>query len=240
MRNNILVPKYDHDGVFLRQVRSFVCRKGRITKAQLNAIKKYWSLMGIEFQLKPLNLISVFDNYHAPIVLEIGFGSGESLVKNAVHFPDKNFLGIEVYKSGIGSCLHFAHTAKIKNLRIIYHDAIEVMNTMITDRALSSVQIFFPDPWNKKRHHKRRLLKNSFLKIIANKLIVSGVLHIATDSEEYAYYMLDEIKNIKQYKNLSKKNTFVERPISRVITKFETKGCIKGNKIFDLMFQLIL
>ncbi|QCI21259.1 tRNA (guanosine(46)-N7)-methyltransferase TrmB [Buchnera aphidicola (Hyperomyzus lactucae)] len=238
MRNNILIPKYNHNGTFLRQIRSFVCRKGRITRAQLQAIQKYWSLIGIDFQLKPLSLISIFDNYKAPIVLEIGFGSGKSLVKNAVKFPNKNFLGIEVYKSGIGSCLHFAYSSKINNLRIIYHDAIEVINTMISDRTLSKVQIFFPDPWNKKRHHKRRLLKSSFLEKIAKKLIISGILHIATDSEEYAYYILDEIKNIEKYKNLSKNNTFIKRPIFREITKFEKKGCLQGNKIFDLMFQL--
>jgi len=237
MKNNILTPMYSQNGVFLRQIRSFVCRKGRITLSQLNAIKKYWSLIGINFQLTPLNLSSIFHR-HAPVVLEIGFGSGKSLVETAVNFPKKNFLGIEVYQSGIGSCLNFAYTSKITNLRIIYYDAIEVIHYMIPDYTLSRVQIFFPDPWNKKRHHKRRLIKYNFLKIIAKKLIINGILHISTDSESYAFYILNEIKDIKNYKNLSKINTFIERPVSRIITRFERRGILKGHNIFDLMFQL--
>ncbi|QIQ42111.1 MAG: tRNA (guanosine(46)-N7)-methyltransferase TrmB [Buchnera aphidicola (Microlophium carnosum)] len=238
MKNNILTPQYNYNGTFLRQIRSFVCRKGRITTSQLSAIQKYWSWIGVDFQSRALNLMSIFNRY-APIVLEIGFGSGESLVKTAMNFPEKNFLGIEVYKSGIGSCLHAAYVYQIKNLRIIYYDAIEVMHNMIIDHTLSTIQIFFPDPWHKKRHHKRRLLQNSFLKIIAKKLIIDGILHIATDSEAYAFYILDQIKDIKNYKNLSKTNNFIKRPISRIVTKFERKGYIQGNKIFDLMFQLI-
>ncbi|QCI16198.1 tRNA (guanosine(46)-N7)-methyltransferase TrmB [Buchnera aphidicola] len=238
MKKNILTEEYNENGVFFRQIRSFVCRQGRITQSQLNAIEKHWSLIGIDFQLTPLNLKSIFSNYNNPIILEIGFGSGQSLVETAKNFPDKNFLGIEVYKSGIGSCLNFAYSSKIQNLKIINHDAIEVINTMILNRTLSKIQIFFPDPWNKKRHHKRRLLKCSFLKIISKKLIISGILHIATDSEEYALYILNEIKDVQEYKNLSKKHLFVERPTSRIITRFERKAFLQGNKIFDLMFQI--
>ncbi|ADP68006.1 tRNA (guanine-N(7)-)-methyltransferase [Buchnera aphidicola str. JF98 (Acyrthosiphon pisum)] len=237
MKNNIITPRYNLEGVFLRQIHSFVCRKGRTTTSQLSAIKKYWSLIGVDFQLNALNFSSIF-KHRAPIILEIGFGSGESLVKTAMNFPDKNFLGIEVYKSGIGSCLHYASSYQVQNLRIIYYDATEVMYNMIPDDTLSKVQIFFPDPWHKKRHHKRRLLKNIFLKIITKKLIIDGILHIATDSESYAFYILDEIKDIKNYKNLSEKNNFVKRPVSRIITKFEKKGLLQGKKIFDLMFQL--
>ncbi|AEO08883.1 tRNA (m7G46) methyltransferase [Buchnera aphidicola str. Ak (Acyrthosiphon kondoi)] len=237
MKNNIITPIYNHNGIFLRQIRSFVCRKGRITASQLSAIQKYWSLIGIDFQLKPLNLLSVF-NRTAPVILEIGFGSGESLVKTAINFPDKDFIGIEVYKSGIGSCLYSAYTYKVQNLKVIYHDAIEVIHKMISDHTLSTIQIFFPDPWDKKRHNKRRLLNNNFLKIISKKLIINGTLHIATDSESYAFYILDEIQDIKNYKNLSKKNNFIKRPTSRMITKFEKRGRLRGNNIFDLMFQL--
>jgi len=237
MKNNILTPIYNHNGTFLRKVRSFVCRKGRITVSQLNAIKKYWSLIGVDFQLTPLNLSSIF-NRHAPVVLEIGFGSGKSLVETAINFPEKNFLGIEVYQSGIGSCLNFAYISKITNLKIIYYDAIEVIHNMILDRTLSSIQIFFPDPWDKKRHHKRRLIKHNFLKIISKKLIINGMLHISTDSESYAFDILDEIKDIKDYKNLSNINTFIERPVSRITTRFERRGNLQGHHIFDLMFQL--
>lgn len=237
MKNNILTPQYNQNGNFLREIRSFVCRKGRVTKSQLKSIEKYWSHIGIDFQLKILNFSSIF-NGCAPIVLEIGFGSGESLVQNAINFPEKNFLGIEVYKSGIGSCLHLTYTAKIKNLRIIYHDATEVIHHMIMNQTLSEVQIFFPDPWHKKRHHKRRLLQSYFLNSLSKKLICGGRLHIATDSQEYAIYILDKIKNIKNYVNLSKKNDFIARPISRVITKFEKRARYRGDNIFDLMFEL--
>ncbi|CAL4326603.1 tRNA (guanosine(46)-N7)-methyltransferase TrmB [Buchnera aphidicola] len=237
MKNNIITPQYDQNGTFLRQIRSFVCRKGRITKCQMKSIEKYWSFIGIDFQLKELNFLSIF-NCSAPIVLEIGFGSGESLVQTAKNFPNKNFLGIEVYKSGIGSCLNFAYISKIKNLRIIYYDVVEVIDNMIMNRTLSTVQIFFPDPWKKKRHHKRRLLQSNFLRSLSKKLIIGGRLHIATDSEDYAFYILEKIKNITNYINLSKQNNFIVRPVSRIITKFERRGCDQGNKIFDLMFQL--
>ncbi|QCI24584.1 tRNA (guanosine(46)-N7)-methyltransferase TrmB [Buchnera aphidicola (Muscaphis stroyani)] len=236
MKHKILTPEYNCDGIFLRKIRSFICRTGRITRSQSLAIKNYWSLIGVDFQLKPLNLFSVF-NRHAPIVLEIGFGSGQSLVETAMNFPDKNFLGIEVYKSGIGTCLNNIYSSGIKNLKIIYHDAVEVINAMISDNTLSMVQIFFPDPWHKKRHKKRRMIKKNFLKKISRKLVANGILHIATDSEEYAYYILDEIKSINTYLNLSKQNNFIDRPCSRSITKFEKKGCILGRNIFDLMFK---
>lgn len=237
MKNNILIPEYNNNGIFLRKIRSFVCRKGRITRSQLNAIQRYWSLIGINFCLKPLNFSSIFNN-SSPVVLEIGFGSGRSLVQNAINFPDKNFLGIEVYKSGVGSCLNLAYISKIKNLKIISHDAIEVIEIMILDRTLSTIQIFFPDPWNKNRHKKRRILQSNFLNILSRKLIFNGILHIVTDSKEYAFYILDKIKLINDYKNLSQSNDFVKRPICRLITDFEKKAHIRGDRIFDLMFQL--
>lgn len=236
MKNNILTPKYNN-GVFLRKIRSFVCRKGRTTISQLNAIKKYWPLIGIEFQLTPLNFFSIF-RFSAPIILEIGFGSGKSLVQTAINFPNKNFLGIEVYQSGIGSCLNLAYLSKVQNLKIIYYDAMEVITHMIMDHTLSTVQIFFPDPWNKKRHKKRRLIQENFLKILSKKLICTGILHIVTDSKEYALYILDKIQYIHNYKNLSKTNNFVVRPACRIITDFERKAYLCGNDIFELMFEL--
>lgn len=127
----------------MRQNRSFICRKGRITKSQIISIKKYWISIGIDFQSQPLNFISIFKN-SAPVVLEIGFGSGKSLVKTALKYPNKNFLGIEVYQPGIGCCLRLSNFFKINNLKIIHHDAIEVIDNMILDHSLSKVQIFFP------------------------------------------------------------------------------------------------
>ncbi|WP_295164066.1 tRNA (guanosine(46)-N7)-methyltransferase TrmB [uncultured Buchnera sp.] len=236
MKSNIITPQYNCNGTFLRQNRSFVCRKGRITKSQSEAIKKYWSSIGIDFRLKPLNFTSIFKN-SAPIILEIGFGSGHSLVETAINFPDKNFLGIEVYKPGIGSCLRLAHFSGISNIKIIYHDAIEVIDKMILDYTLLKVQIFFPDPWNKKRHHKRRIIQDFFLRKVLKKLTVGGILHIVTDSKEYSFFILNLIKNIDNYINVSKTRMFIERSKFRLITKFEKKAKFLGNEVFDLMFQ---
>lgn len=236
MKNNIITPKYNEKGVFLRQNRSFVSRKGRITNSQLNAISQYWSNFGIDFQSYPLNLSSIFKK-DAPIVLEIGFGSGDSLVKSAINYPKLNFLGIEVYKSGIGSCLRLAHFYGLNNLKIIYHDAIEVIDKMLLDNTLSKVQIFFPDPWDKKRHHKRRIAQCSFLKNISRKLIINGTLHIVTDSKEYSYFILNNIKSIDSYILLSKKNKCNQQCKFSLMTKFERKAHISGRKIFDFVFQ---
>ncbi|AAM68074.1 tRNA (guanosine(46)-N7)-methyltransferase TrmB [Buchnera aphidicola] len=237
MKNNIITPQYNCNGTFLRKNRSFVCRKGRITKSQLQAIEKYWLSIGIDFKLEPLDFTSVFKN-SAPVILEIGFGSGESLVKTAANFPNKNFLGIEVYKSGIGSCLRLAHYSGINNLKIIYHDAIEVIDQMILDHTLSKVQIFFPDPWNKKRHHKRRMIQDFFLIKILKKLNNDGILHIVTDSKEYNFFILNLIQNIDNYINLSKKRMCFEHFKYRLVTNFEKKAKLSGNKIFDLIFKL--
>ncbi|QCI19065.1 tRNA (guanosine(46)-N7)-methyltransferase TrmB [Buchnera aphidicola] len=235
MKNNIITPKYKN-GVFFRQNKSFVCRKGRTTKSQLKSIEKYWPLFGIDYQLKPLNFRCVF-KHNYPVVLDIGFGSGNSLVKMATHFCHFNFLGIEVYESGIGSCLRFAYISNLENLKIIHHNAVEVIETMILNHTLSKIQIFFPDPWPKKRHHKRRMIQHDFLENISKKLNYGGILHILTDSKEYAVYILDTIKNINQYLNLSKKNTFIEYPVDYIKTNFSKKADFLGNKIFNLMFQ---
>ncbi|QFQ32703.1 tRNA (guanosine(46)-N7)-methyltransferase TrmB [Buchnera aphidicola (Aphis fabae)] len=235
MKNNIITPKYKN-GIFLRQNQSFVCRKGRITKSQLKSIKEYWSLFGINYQLKPINFKSVF-KHNYPIVLDIGFGSGESLVQTAIHSCDQNFLGVEVYQSGIGSCLRFAYISNLENLKIIHYNVVEVIENMIDNHTLSKIQIFFPDPWPKKRHHKRRMIQYIFLKKILKKLIFGGILHIKTDSQEYASYILKTIKNIDNYLDLSHTNTCIENFVPHVKTKFEKKAYVLEKKIFNLMFQ---
>ncbi|QNS01722.1 MAG: tRNA (guanosine(46)-N7)-methyltransferase TrmB [Buchnera aphidicola (Pentalonia nigronervosa)] len=231
-------PHCNDHGIFLRRVRSFVCRTGRITKSQLQGIKKHWLFMGIDFEHKLLNFFSVF-NSSSEVVLEIGFGSGHSLVHNAVNHPDKNFLGIEVYKSGIGSCLNLAYSKHVKNLRIIYYDAVEVINNMISDRTLSIIQIFFPDPWPKKRHHKRRLIQKEFLSIIAKRMIIGGILYIITDSEEYSCHIKREINQHNMYTTTSQDNYFLLSSSSHITTKFEKKAHVQGNQIFHLMFKVI-
>ncbi|QCI17349.1 tRNA (guanosine(46)-N7)-methyltransferase TrmB [Buchnera aphidicola (Aphis helianthi)] len=235
MKNNIITPKYKN-GIFLRENQSFVSRKGRITKSQFKSIKEYWPFFGIDYQLTPLNFSSVF-KYNYPVILDIGFGSGNSLVQTAINSYNRNFLGVEVYPPGIGSCLRLAYVANLENIKVIHYNAVEVIENMISNHTLSKIQIFFPDPWPKKRHHKRRMIQYVFLKKILKKLIFGGILHIVTDSKEYAYYILNIIKNINEYLNLSQTNTFVEDSISHVKTRFEKKAYVLGNKIFNLMFQ---
>lgn len=235
MKNNIITPKYK-DGVFLRQNQSFVCRKGRITKSQLTSINKYWPFFGINYQLQPINFKEIFQ-YNYPVVLDIGFGSGHSLVNTAIHSYNQNFLGIEVYQSGIGTCLRSAYNANLKNFKIIYYNAVEVIENMILNHTLSKIQIFFPDPWPKKKHHKRRMIQSRFLQKILKKLIFGGILHIKTDSEEYAVYILNIIKNMDRYVNLSNENTIIKHSSFYIETRFEKKAYALGNKIFNLMFQ---
>ena len=147
---------------YMRKIRSFVLREGRLTKGQQNALDNHWPAFGLDYQSEPLNLTEVFGRT-APVVLEIGFGMGKSLVEMAQNSPDKNFIGIEVHKPGVGACLGDAAAVGLSNLRLFEHDAVEVLNDTIADASLSTVQLFFPDPWHKKRHHKRRIVQGEFV-----------------------------------------------------------------------------
>ncbi|ALD15476.1 tRNA (guanine-N7)-methyltransferase [Buchnera aphidicola (Aphis glycines)] len=235
MKNNIITPQYKN-GIFLRKNQSFVCRNHRITQSQLKSIQKYWPLFGIDYQLNNINFELIFKNNY-PVIVDIGFGSGDSLIQTAISSYDKNFLGIEVYSPGIGSCLRLAYISNVKNLKIIRYDAVEVIENMIKNHTVSKIQIFFPDPWPKKRHHKRRIIQYNFLKKILKKLIFNGILHIKTDSEEYAAHISDTIQKIHQYLNLSDTNNYIENSLTYIETKFEKKANILGNKIFNLIFQ---
>lgn len=239
MIKNIIIPKYNDHGVFLRQIRSFVIRNKRLNQSDYKIIKNVFPIIGFFFKTEIINFNKMF-NTSFPVILEIGFGTGKTLVDTAFNNQDKNFLGIEVHKKSIVKCLKYAHLKNIKNLRIIYHDAEEVMNHMIHSASLSAVHLFFPDPWHKKRHHKRRILKENFINLVLNKLILSGILHIATDCQDYADSIINVINNISGYKNLSKNNTYIERPEFRPITKFEKKAFFSNNIVFDLIFKKIM
>lgn len=223
------------NGKVLRQVRSFVRRQGRLTKGQEMALLSYWPTMGIEYKPELFNWHDIFGN-NSPVTLEIGFGMGASLVEMAKANPEQNFLGIEVHLPGVGACLSAAQEVGVKNLRVMCHDAIEVLNFNIPDNSLAMIQLFFPDPWHKARHHKRRIVQAEFVELIANKLKVGGVFHKATDWEEYAFWSLDILKNSSRFKNLSQSDDFVPRPVSRPVTKFEQRGHRLGHGVWDLMF----
>ncbi|GKX43464.1 tRNA (guanine-N(7)-)-methyltransferase [Pectobacterium carotovorum subsp. carotovorum] len=238
MINNVISPEFDENGRPMRRIRSFVRRQGRLTNGQQLALDNYWPVMGVEYQTELVDFNALF-GCDAPVVLEIGFGMGASLVTMAAQHPEQNFLGIEVHLPGVGACLASAQEAGISNLRVMCHDAIEVLMNMIPDGSLSMVQLFFPDPWHKARHNKRRIVQVPFVQLVQSKLKVGGVFHMATDWEPYAQHMLEVMTSVTEYRNLSNNNEYVERPESRPLTKFEARGQRLGHGVWDLMFERI-
>ena len=238
MINDVITPEFDENGRPLRRIRSFVRRQGRLTKGQQLALDQYWPEMGVEYQPEPLDLTALFGR-DAPLVLEIGFGMGASLVTMAKNNPHQNFLGIEVHAPGVGACLGSAKEAGVENLRVMCHDAVEVLEKMIPDNTLRMVQLFFPDPWHKARHNKRRIVQVPFAELVMRKLKLGGVFHMATDWEAYAQHMLEVMSSIQGYQNLSASHDYVPRPETRPLTKFEQRGQRLGHGVWDLMFERV-
>ncbi|NVJ60746.1 MAG: tRNA (guanosine(46)-N7)-methyltransferase TrmB [Gammaproteobacteria bacterium] len=221
---------------FMRQVRSFVLREGRMTKGQQRAMDEIFPTMGLEYKAEPIDFSSLFGN-DKPVVLEIGFGMGKSLAEQARQNRDINYVGIEVHRPGVGACLLLAEEFELTNLRVINHDAVEVIDNMIAENSLHGVQIYFPDPWHKKKHHKRRIVQPDFINRVAKKVASKGFLHLATDWENYAEHMLEVMQQVSGWDNQSSSNDYIERPDSRPITKFEVRGQKLGHGVWDLMFQ---
>ena len=238
MKNDVISPEFDENGRPLRRIRSFVRRQGRLTKGQEHALENYWPVMGVEFSEEPVDFATLFGR-DTPVTLEIGFGMGASLVAMAKARPEQNFLGIEVHSPGVGACLASAHEEGVGNLRVMCHDAVEVLHKMIPDNSLSMVQLFFPDPWHKARHNKRRIVQVPFAELVKSKLKLGGVFHMATDWEAYAEHMLEVMSSIDGYKNLSESNDYVPRPESRPVIKFEQRGHRLGHGVWDLMFERV-
>ena len=221
---------------FMRTIRSFVRREGRMTRGQQRAMDEIFPNLGIEYQEKFLNLEEIFGR-QAPTVLEIGFGMGASLVEQAKQNPQRNYLGIEVHRPGVGACLVLAEENKVENLRVVNHDAVEVLNHMISEQSLAGTQVYFPDPWHKKKHHKRRIIQSEFVRLIAQKTLAGGFLHLATDWEGYAEHMLAVMGEAADWRNLSESGDFIPRPPTRPLTKFEHRGERLGHGVWDLMFE---
>ncbi len=217
----------------LRTIRSFVRRSGRITVAQKKAWDKYWAVYGINPEAGPLDLSTLFQNNNQRFILEIGFGNGENLVDCAKKDPNSNFIGIEVYPSGIGQCLINANKYDLKNLRLLCNDAVDVFNKQIANESLDVINIFFPDPWPKKRHHKRRLISEDFIVLIKSKLRQNGLVHICTDWADYGRDISALFESMKEFKPL-------EKFPKRLHTKFEKKGLASGHSIYEFAFQLVL
>lgn len=213
----------------LRPIRSFIRRQGRLSIAQGRAIYEHWAFYGINYQQKMLDIPALFGR-SAPIVLEIGFGMGASFCDMITEQPELDFIGIEIHTPGIGALLNRVVAEQITNVRVINHDAVEVLNAMIPDASLSKVQIFFPDPWPKKRHHKRRLIQVPFVQALVKKLMPMGMLHIATDWQDYARHIqsvLDQVPDLQPSRN----------QMYRPKTKYERRGQTLGHEIWDFWME---
>jgi tRNA (guanine-N7-)-methyltransferase len=235
-RTHKTIEQAEQEGKYIRKIRSFVKREGRLTNAQCRALEEHWAKMGLNYQDGLLDFSDVFSNNN-PVVLEIGFGMGKSLVEMAKAAPEINFIGVEVHRPGVGACIALAQENEVVNLKVYEHDAIEILAHCIPDASLTTVQLFFPDPWHKKKHHKRRIVQADFVETIRQKLQIGGVFHMATDWENYAECMLEDMQGALGYKNLSENNDYVPRPDSRPLTKFENRGQHLGHGVWDIQFS---
>jgi len=228
-----------------RAVRSFVLRQGRVSNAQARAVEELLPCYGIPFSPSVLDFQAVFGR-SAPVVLEIGFGMGETTAAIAQARSDTDFIGVEVHTPGVGNLLQIIQREGIGNLRVIQHDAVEVLDAMIPPASLAGAHIFFPDPWPKKRHHKRRLVQPPLVATLARKLAPGGYLHAATDVEDYAEQILEVLGNTPGLANAAepvepgegRTTGFARRPPYRPQTKFEVRGLRLGHGVWDIVFRL--
>ena len=215
-----------------RRVRSFVRRPGRMTPSQARALDTLWPVYGVEFDGQRLDFTTVFKR-DADVILEIGYGNGDTLVAMAAANPDRNYLGVEVHEPGVGHCMIAAEQRELTNLRLIMHDAIEVLSEQIPDGSLARVNLYFPDPWPKKRHHKRRLIQPPFLDLVADKLRPGGEFCIATDWANYAEHIDETLAGSPRFRVDLARDHVGDAPIDRPVTKFERRGLSKGHRIRD-------
>ncbi len=217
-----------------RRIRSYVLRQGRLTKGQEKALGDHWPSFGIDYLPEAIDLPKTFGRQESSKILEIGFGMGETTATIAQSMPERDFLGVEVHTPGVGGLLKLIGEKSLTNVRIIQHDVVDVLNHMIANASLDGVHIFFPDPWHKKRHHKRRLIQAEFVKLLCSKLKIGGYLHVATDWQEYAEWVLDNLKVEPLLANSAK--DYALKPAYRPLTKFENRGIKLGHGVWDLIF----
>jgi len=220
-----------------RPLRTYILRQGRITAAQTKAIQDNFQKHTVIFENKIINFGDIFKNKNSELILEIGFGMGTTTAEIAKSNLNKNYIAIEVHSPGVGNLLKLIQEDDMSNLKIIQHDAVEVLNFMIKNDSLDGIHIFFPDPWPKKRHHKRRLLQSNLLKLIAQKIKKTGYLHIATDWEDYAVWIIDLLDK----EELLQKTTddFFKKPDDRPFTKYENRGIKLGYRVWDMIYRRI-
>jgi len=219
-----------------RRIRSFVLRMGRMTAGQQRALNELWPRFGIEYSPQALNLDQVFGR-SAPRLIEIGFGTGEALFACAQAHPEMDCLGIEVHRPGAGHLLLQVETAALGNIRVSCHDAVEVFKQQIVPASIDAVHIFFPDPWHKARHHKRRLIQPAFVDVVAQTLKPGGLLRLATDWQNYAEHMRAILDSHPQFINLAGQSGYVPRPDDRPLTRFERRGHRLGHGVWDMCYR---
>jgi len=224
------------ENISRRSIKSYVRRSGRLTPAQKKALVEYWPLYGIDFVPSHIDLAAITGGFEA-LKLEIGFGSGEALISMAQNDPKSLYLGIEVHESGVGRCLNSIHDNAIDNVRVIKQDAIEVMQQMLPAQSLDRVLLFFPDPWHKKRHNKRRIVNQQFRDLLARLLKPGAALHMATDWQDYAEYVVGEMLSDARFKILGDENGYAIRPAYRPVTRFENRGVKLGHGVWDIVFE---
>lgn len=217
-------------------MRSFVLRGGRLTEGQKRALDEHWPRFGIERDESLLDFKALFGNGN-PVIVEIGFGNGEATWQMAQAHPAENYLGVEVHRPGIGHLLLKMEQHGIENIRIAHDDAVEFLQGRVPRVSLDGVRIYFPDPWPKKRHHKRRLIQPSLSKLLASRMRPDALLHLATDWEPYALYMLEAMRSAHDFINLSPTGDFCAQPDWRPVTKYETRGEGLGHQVRDLLFR---
>jgi tRNA (guanine-N7-)-methyltransferase len=221
-----------------RAIRSFALRIGRMTEGQRDALERYWPDKGLELAGGMIDAAQVFGQ-DTETVLEIGFGMGQSLVAMAAAAPEKNFIGIEVHRPGVGKLLQEMEAQGVGNIRVYCDDAVEVLAQCIADNSLDRVQIYFPDPWHKRKHNKRRLIQPEFVAKLRSKIKPGGVVHLATDWEDYAKQMMTVMSAAEGFKNQVDDLCFSPRPQYRPVTKFERRGERLGHGVWDLLFEKI-
>ena len=220
-----------------RRIRSFVLRQGRVTKGQAHALEIGLPKFGIEYAPEIIDLNAKFNRTDSKKILEIGFGMGETTAKIAHTLLDCDFLAAEVHTPGVGALLKLIEEGALTNIRIIQHDVVDVLQNMLADASLDGVHIFFPDPWHKARHHKRRLIQAGFVKLLCSKLKLGGYLHVATDWQEYAEWVLEVLSAESQLQNTAE--TYAEKPSYRPLTKFENRGIKLGHGVWDMVFKRV-
>ena len=221
-----------------KSIRSYVVRSGRITESQRRAFETHWPNYGLELVTGKLNTESIFGSA-AFVVVEIGFGMGDSLLQMAEASPHQHFIGIEVYPPGVGSIMKRAHATQLKNLRVYLADANDVIEECFGENTIDRLQLFFPDPWHKKKHNKRRIVTPSFVQLVRSRLVLNGVFHMSTDWEAYAEQMLEIMEQSDGYLNCAGAGNFSEKPDYRPLTKFELRGERLGHNVWDLVFKRV-